>query len=134
MIFAADLGGDFTTGDVADKRRRLSHEPGCFSERTWRDEMNGDWNGDQEAEIGFSHVRAAEIAENEGMALDESHERIDQIREKNRKGEDDEDGTGEVDDRQHEREGDDGSKDVNGAAIGECHVPPGKARAKLQFG
>src|ERR1700733_7071823 len=134
MISAADLRGDFTSGDVADKCRRLFHEPGCLSERTWRDEMNGDWNGDQEAQIGFSHVRAAEISESEGMTLDESHEGIDQIREKNRKGEDDEDGTGEVDDRHHEREGEDGSKDVDGAAIGECHGPPGNARAELQFG
>jgi hypothetical protein len=55
---------------------------------------------DADCEIGFQNVRSSQVFEKERVTLQESDNRVNQIREENRKGKNNDDGAGDVDDSQ----------------------------------
>jgi len=59
---------------------------------------------DDQSEIGFQDVRASQVFEEERVSLQESHDRIDQICEQDRKGKNDDDCARHVDDGKYNRE------------------------------
>src|SRR5882757_5649933 len=59
---------------------------------------------DDQSEIGFQDVRASQIFKKERVSLQESHDRIDQICEQDRKDKNDDDSARHVDDGKHNRE------------------------------
>src|SRR5260370_41663158 len=70
----------------------------------FRKETMGEKQGeDDQSEIGFQDVRASEVLEKERVPLQESHDRIDQICEQDRKGKNDDDRARDIDDGKYNR-------------------------------
>src|SRR4029077_20212604 len=95
-IFAADLRCDFTGRNAGSECGYLLRELRRLPKRAGSHEMDGEGDEDQKAEIGLRHVRAPEISENKGVALQKPDDGIDQICEENRESEDHEYAAGDI--------------------------------------
>ena len=66
--------------------------------------MRENHHENDQSEIGFQDVRTPQVFEKERVSLQESHDRIDQICEQDRKGKNDDDSARHVYDGKHNRE------------------------------
>src|SRR5260370_41720923 len=79
---------------------------------------------DDQNEIGFQDVRASQVFEHERVSLQESHDRIDQICEQDRKSKNDDDCARDVDDGKYNREKKDCQQSARCSAIRRNHESP----------
>src|SRR5260370_26765825 len=100
----SEVAGNFSGGDAVRQRRdcreKLARAFAKFRKETVR-EKHGE---DDQSEIGFQDVRASEVLEKERVSLQESHDRINQICEQDRKGKNDDDCARHVADGKSNRE------------------------------
>src|SRR5216683_2729251 len=86
-------------------RMGITTNPASAALAKLRKETVGEKQGeDDQSEIGFQDVRPSEVLEKERVPLQESHDRIDQICEQDRKGKNDDDCARHVDDGKYNRE------------------------------
>src|SRR5258708_6207999 len=91
----------------------------------FRKEAVGEKHGeDDQSEIGFQDVRASQVFEKERVSLQESHDRIDQICEQDRKRKNDDDGARDVNDGKYNREKKDCQQSARCSAIRRNHESP----------
>ena len=100
----SEVAGNFSRGDsVRQSGNRREKMAGILAKL--RKKTVGEKHGeDDQSEIGFQDVRTSQVFEKEGVSLQESHDRIDQICEQDRKGKNDDDGARHVDDGKYNRE------------------------------
>src|SRR5260370_12255253 len=100
----SEVTGNFSGGNSVrqggDCRQKLARALAKFRKKTVREKHSED----DQSEIGFQHVRASQIFEKQRVSLQESHDRIDQICEQDRKGKKDDDSARHVDDGKYNRE------------------------------
>jgi hypothetical protein len=100
----SEVVGDFSGGDSVRQggncREKLTSILAKVRKKTVR-EKHGE---DDQSEIGFQDVWASQVFEKERVSLQESHDRIDQICEQDRKGKNDDDSARHVDDGKYNRE------------------------------
>ena len=100
----SEVVGNFSGGDSVRQggngREKLARALAKFRKEAVR-EKHG--HGDQ-SEIGFYDVRASQVFEKKRVSLQESHDRINQICEQDRKGKNDDDCARHVDDGKYNRE------------------------------
>jgi hypothetical protein len=101
---SSEVGGNFSGGHSfrqgGNCREKLSGILAKLRKKTVR-EKHGE---DDQSEIGFQDVRASQVLKKERVSLQESHDRIDQICEQDRKGKNDDDSSRHVDDGKYNRE------------------------------
>lgn len=79
---------------------------------------------DDQSEIGFQDVRASQVFEKKRVSLQESHDRVDQICEQDRKGKNDDDCARDVSDGKYNREEKDCQQSTRCSAIRRNHESP----------
>ena len=85
----------------------------------------GKQNGhDDDWEIGFQNVRPSQVFEKQRVALQVADNRINQIREQNRKGENNDGRARDVDDRQRQRKEEDCQQYARRTTVRKNHKSP----------
>src|SRR5215472_9131862 len=87
------------------RQRRDCRENSAGVLAKFRNETVEEQHGhDDDCEIGFQNMGSSQASEKQRVPLQESDKRVNQIREQNRKGKNDDNGAGDVDDSQRYRE------------------------------
>src|SRR6266478_4384316 len=120
----SEVVGNFSAEDSVrqrgNRREKLARALAKFRKQTVG-EKHG--QGDQ-SEIGFHDVRASQVFEKKRVSLQESHDRINQICEQNRKRKNDDNCARHVDDGKYNREKKDCQQSARCSAIRRNHESP----------
>src|SRR5258708_39784122 len=95
-----NLSGGDSVRQGGNGREKLTGIFAKLRKKTVREEHSED----DQSEIGFQDVRASQVLEKQRVSLQESHDRIDQICEQDRKGKNGDDRARHVDDGKYNRE------------------------------
>ena len=100
----SDVVGNFSGGDSVRQRGNCREELARTLAKLGEETVREKHGEDDQSEIGFQDVRASQVFEKERVPLQESHDRIDQICEQDRKGKNHDDRARHVDDGKYNRE------------------------------
>ena len=100
----SEVAGNFSGGDAVRQRRDCRQKLARALAKLRKETVGEKQGEDDQSEIGFQDVRPSEVLEKERVPLQESHDRIDQICEQDRKGKNDDDCARHVDDGKYNRE------------------------------
>jgi hypothetical protein len=111
-------GGDFVRQDW-DFLQKLARVPA----EIWKEIVGTQRRQNDDCEIGFQNVRPSEIFEEKRMPLQKPDDRINEICEQNRKGENNDDRARDVNDGKRERKEENCQQYARRPAIREHHKP-----------
>src|SRR5580704_2069566 len=101
---ASDVFGNLSRRNFVRQYRDRREYTAGVPAKVWKETVGEQHGENDNREIGFQDVGTSQVSEEQRMALQESHDRVNQICEQDRKGKNDDDSARHVDDGKYNRE------------------------------